>query len=147
MFYKKNYLDQIEFLINLFDVSKIRFAEVAELVDALGSGSSRSTPVGVRVSPSAPLEIKGRNPSGLRPFCFGRLRMVAGNRLRLQSVIFHQCPPGLPPCIAFFHHPVSKPLWYPAVSAGETGNKYLMVQQRLHPVKNADKTKPPFHIL
>jgi hypothetical protein len=29
-------------------------AEVAELVDALGSGSSRETPVGVRVSPSAP---------------------------------------------------------------------------------------------
>ncbi len=75
MFYKKNYLDQIEFLINLFDVSKIRFAEVAELVDALGSGSSRSTPVGVRVSPSAPLEIKGRNPYGLRPFCFGWLRI------------------------------------------------------------------------
>ena len=29
-------------------------AEVAELVDALGSGSSGSIPVGVRVSPSAP---------------------------------------------------------------------------------------------
>ena len=29
-------------------------AEVAELVDALGSGSSRGFPVGVRVSPSAP---------------------------------------------------------------------------------------------
>jgi hypothetical protein len=29
-------------------------AEVAELVDALGSGSSRSTPVGVRVPSSAP---------------------------------------------------------------------------------------------
>ena len=29
-------------------------AEVAELVDALGSGSSRRFPVGVRVSPSAP---------------------------------------------------------------------------------------------
>ena len=29
-------------------------AEVAELVDALGSGSSRWTPVGVRVPSSAP---------------------------------------------------------------------------------------------
>jgi hypothetical protein len=29
-------------------------AEVAELVDALGSGSSRQTPVGVRVPSSAP---------------------------------------------------------------------------------------------
>jgi hypothetical protein len=54
MHLKKNYLDQIEYKINLFDV---RFAEVAELVDALGSGSSRSILVGVRVSPSAPLEI------------------------------------------------------------------------------------------
>ena len=32
-------------------------AEVAELVDALGSGSSHRTVVGVRVSPSAPLPI------------------------------------------------------------------------------------------
>ena len=35
------------------------YAEVAELVDALGSGSSRGFPVGVRVSPSAPLKTKG----------------------------------------------------------------------------------------
>ncbi len=34
-------------------------AEVAELVDALGSGSSGRMPVGVRVSPSALLIIKG----------------------------------------------------------------------------------------
>ncbi len=31
-----------------------RCAEVAELVDALGSGSSARTGVGVRISPSAP---------------------------------------------------------------------------------------------
>ena len=31
-----------------------RYAEVAELVDALDSGSSRVTPVGVRVPSSAP---------------------------------------------------------------------------------------------
>ena len=42
-------------------------AEVAELVDALGSGSSRGFPVGVRVSPSAPLF----KPAFLqRAFCF-----------------------------------------------------------------------------
>ena len=41
-------------------------AEVAELVDALDSGSSGVTPVGVRVPPSAPNRIvpKGLN-SGL----------------------------------------------------------------------------------
>ena len=33
-------------------------AEVAELVDALGSGSSRQAPVGVRVPSSAPKNIK-----------------------------------------------------------------------------------------
>ncbi len=33
---------------------EIKGAEVAELVDALGSGSSGGDPVGVRVSPSAP---------------------------------------------------------------------------------------------
>ncbi len=36
-------------------------AEVAELVDALGSGSSGCRAVGVRVSPSAPVNIKLRN--------------------------------------------------------------------------------------
>jgi hypothetical protein len=34
-------------------------AEVAELVDALGSGSSRWIPVGVRVPSSAPKKKKG----------------------------------------------------------------------------------------
>ena len=38
--------------INPFSAS--RSAEVAELVDALGSGSSGCMPVGVRVPPSAP---------------------------------------------------------------------------------------------
>ena len=33
----------------------ILIAEVAELVDALGSGSSGGSPVGVRVPPSAPI--------------------------------------------------------------------------------------------
>ena len=37
------------------------FAEVAELVDALGSGSSVRTDVRVRVSPSAPVKDKARN--------------------------------------------------------------------------------------
>ena len=35
------------------------YAEVAELVDALGSGSSVRTDVRVRVSPSAPLTNQG----------------------------------------------------------------------------------------
>jgi hypothetical protein len=35
-------------------INQIMIAEVAELVDALGSGSSRWTPVGVRVPSSAP---------------------------------------------------------------------------------------------
>jgi hypothetical protein len=41
-------------------------AEVAELVDALGSGSSGRTPVRVRVSPSAP--FSWRNLNRLRLF-------------------------------------------------------------------------------
>ena len=35
-------------------IHALRCAEVAELVDALGSGSSARTGVGVRISPSAP---------------------------------------------------------------------------------------------
>jgi hypothetical protein len=46
------------------------YAEVAELVDALGSGSSGRTPVGVRVPASAPFFLKGlrkfSNPFFLR---------------------------------------------------------------------------------
>ena len=46
----------------------MRVAEVAELVDALGSGSSGGYPVGVRVSPSAPeKKSKGCNHR-LQPF-------------------------------------------------------------------------------
>ena len=37
-------------------------AEVAELVDALGSGSSVRMDVGVRLSPSAPLNFQGFIP-------------------------------------------------------------------------------------
>ena len=45
------YINEPKFGVNIFPEQQ---AEVAELVDALGSGSSRSIPVGVRVSPSAP---------------------------------------------------------------------------------------------
>jgi hypothetical protein len=41
-------------IIFTFEISRPTNAEVAELVDALGSGSSGRTPVRVRVSPSAP---------------------------------------------------------------------------------------------
>ena len=44
-------------------------AEVAELVDALGSGSSGGSPVKVRVFSSAPID-KGLHSSGLQPFFF-----------------------------------------------------------------------------
>ena len=44
-------------------------AEVAELVDALGSGSSGLMPVGVQISPSAPLnKIKGLQHIAVTPF-------------------------------------------------------------------------------
>ncbi len=47
-------------------------AEVAELVDALGSGSSRWTPVGVRVPSSAPKNQKaGRFSKPARFFSKG----------------------------------------------------------------------------
>ena len=49
---EKIYVVHILKLINLF-----QRAEVAELVDALGSGSSGRTPVRVRVSPSAPFLV------------------------------------------------------------------------------------------
>ena len=54
---KKNnniYLYEIKKNINVFEPQN---AEVAELVDALGSGSSGCISVGVRVSPSAPYQI------------------------------------------------------------------------------------------
>ena len=53
-------------------------AEVVELVDTLGSGSSSGNGVGVRLSPSAPMESKaGRNTSlflflGPGSFCAGQ---------------------------------------------------------------------------
>ena len=59
-------------------------AEVAELVDALGSGSSRWTPVGVRVPSSAPRIEKRARFQYLARFHFGlgadRLRMVVRNQ-------------------------------------------------------------------
>ena len=45
-------------------------AEVAELVDALGSGSSRGFPVEVRVLSSAPHDYISRNSKGLRLLFF-----------------------------------------------------------------------------
>ena len=45
-------------------------AEVAELVDALGSGSSRLTPVLVRVQSSAPLKAKARKHNVCGLFVF-----------------------------------------------------------------------------
>lgn len=42
-------------------------AEVAELVDALGSGSSRWTPVGVRVPSSAPKITKAGQSQFILP--------------------------------------------------------------------------------
>ncbi len=42
-----------------FDIKTSAFAEVVELVDTLGSGSSGRRAVGVRVSPSAPIKSKG----------------------------------------------------------------------------------------
>ncbi len=45
-------------------------AEVAELVDALGSGSSWSIPVGVRVSPSAPPDKSGLQSKQVAAFFY-----------------------------------------------------------------------------
>ena len=44
---------KVKFLSAL--IARVPFAEVAELVDALGSGLSGCMPVRVRVPPSAPL--------------------------------------------------------------------------------------------
>jgi hypothetical protein len=53
-------------------------AEVAELVDALGSGSSGCMAVRVRVSPSAPESQISRNLKRLWLLCFGGVRKGAG---------------------------------------------------------------------
>jgi hypothetical protein len=53
----KNCLTETRVIFYIFKRFKNQLktlAEVAELVDALGSGSSRRTPVGVRVPSSAP---------------------------------------------------------------------------------------------
>ena len=57
-------------------------AEVAELVDALGSGSSGGFPVRVRVSPSAPQIINTKSAVSILRFSFllfDSLQMDAGN--------------------------------------------------------------------
>ena len=61
-------IDKLMMLYNhLIQRYQPRFnAEVAELVDALGSGSSGCMPVGVRVPPSAP--FSWRNLNRLRHF-------------------------------------------------------------------------------
>ena len=41
----------------MFGAKKVPFAEVVELVDTLGSGSSEGFLVGVRLSPSAPYSL------------------------------------------------------------------------------------------
>ena len=58
----KTYTYSILFIKSIpFDLLR---AEVAELVDALGSGSSEGSLVGVRVSPSAPLKTCIGRPDG-----------------------------------------------------------------------------------
>ena len=73
---------------SLVAYNKFCCAEVVELVDTLGSGSSSGNGVGVRLSPSAPMESKaGRNTSlflfpGPGIFCAGHgWQPVAGNSL------------------------------------------------------------------
>ena len=58
---------------------------MAELVDALDSGSSVGSHVGVRVPSSAPPFRKGRNLKGLRLFHFCRVRLRCG-RVRVREV-------------------------------------------------------------
>ena len=65
------FLTRDSFLCSL--ILKTERAEVAELVDALDSGSSVGCHVGVRVPSSAPDFGKGRNPKGCAFFIFGRV--------------------------------------------------------------------------
>jgi hypothetical protein len=51
---KERHIKPTQRTTQLCPYRKLACAEVAELVDALGSGSSRGILVGVRVSPSAP---------------------------------------------------------------------------------------------
>ncbi len=52
-------------------------AEVVELVDTLGSGSSVRRDVGVRVSPSAPKNEKGPQSSRVAASCFFRVPVAS----------------------------------------------------------------------
>lgn len=68
--------------LNVLGISSFH-AEVVELVDTLGSGSSGGSPVGVQISPSAPSKnpIKSRKvQNALRDFAF--LAMVCPARCR-----------------------------------------------------------------
>ena len=53
-------------------------AEVAELVDALGSGSSGRTPVRVQIPASAPNEYKGLADSSVNPFSVLAINHING---------------------------------------------------------------------
>ncbi len=65
-------------------------AEVAELVDALGSGSSRWTPVGVRVPSSAPRIEKRVSFQQLARFHFGLVAdgCVESSRFTASRLLF-----------------------------------------------------------
>ena len=65
-----------------------RKAEVAELVDALGSGSSILMDVGVRVPPSAKIE------DGFRPVLF--YAIYSRPRKRIGEAVEHVIRPSLP---------------------------------------------------
>jgi hypothetical protein len=58
-------------------------AEVAELVDALGSGSSGRMPVRVRVSPSAPFKIEKGWLKISQPFFYPVLNSIFVSFLEL----------------------------------------------------------------
>ncbi len=60
-------------------------AEVAELVDALGSGSSPGLRVGVRVSPSAPLQLFATISRGCEFTIFSDCRLATLCRVSIKS--------------------------------------------------------------
>jgi hypothetical protein len=76
------------------------YAEVAELVDALGSGSSGRTPVGVRVPASAPFFLKGlrkfSNPFFLRERLLSKkfIHQAGANEYNKKYFLWRQRPPS-----------------------------------------------------